>query len=121
MDNPTNLVLAVYISFCLCLAGCDRQSVGGEQPAVDAAAELDTPGFEKLLYRVAEGWNEGDARKAADCFATDAVYIEPPDRQLYRGREALYEFFGGISGRASPMTMTWHHLLFDETRQNRGR
>jgi hypothetical protein len=59
MDSPTNLVLAVYISFCLCLAGCDRQSVGGEQPAVDAAAELDTPGFEKLLYRVAEGWNEG--------------------------------------------------------------
>ncbi len=46
------------------------------------------------MERVAAGWNEGDARAAADCFTDDAIYSEPPGRQLYEGREALYEFFG---------------------------
>lgn len=73
--------------------------------------------FGQLLNRVADGWNEGNARKAADCFSVDAIYMEPPDRQLYRGRQALYEFFGGDSGRDSPMQMTWHHLLFDTATQ----
>jgi hypothetical protein len=31
--------------------------------------------FEKLMQGVAEGWNENNARKAADCFAEDAVYL----------------------------------------------
>ena len=55
--------------------------------------------FERLLERLRDAWNRGDAREAADCFAEDAVSIEPPDRQLYRGRAELYRFFGGESGR----------------------
>ena len=73
--------------------------------------------FEGLLDRVAEGWNEGDARKAAECFTEDAVYVEPPDRQLYRGREDLYRFFGGDSGRPGAMSMTWRNVVFDEDLQ----
>ena len=74
-------------------------------------------GFEKLMNTIAEGWNEGNARKSADCFSGDAIYIEPPDKQVYHGRDALFEFFGGIQGPDVPMHMTWHHLSFNEEEQ----
>lgn len=67
--------------------------------------------FRGLLDRVAAGWNAGDARRAADCFAEDAVYEEPPAKQLHKGRAALYEFFGGAA--KLPMKMRWHHIAFD--------
>lgn len=73
--------------------------------------------FRRLLQRVADAWNAGDARRAAECFAEDAVYSEPPDRQLYRGRAELFEFFGGHERPDPAMQMTWHHLLFDEDAQ----
>lgn len=73
--------------------------------------------FRQLMQTVADGWNEGDARKAADCFSEDAVYVEPPDRQLYHGRAELYEFFGGDSGADLPMKMSWHHLALNEQEQ----
>ena len=71
--------------------------------------------FQRLLATIAEGWNTGDARKAADCFTEDAVYTEPPDRQEYIGRDALYEFFGGSA--PPPMSLSWHHTAFDKDRQ----
>ena len=69
------------------------------------------------MQTLADGWNEGNAQKAADCFAENAVYSEPPNKQLYRGRVALFKFFGGSEGRKSAMKMTWHHLVFDERNQ----
>ena len=76
-----------------------------------------TAQFEILLRTLAEGWNEGNAQKAADCFTENAVYSEPPDKQLYRGRAALFKFFGGAEGRKRAMKMTWHHLVFNEQTQ----
>lgn len=73
--------------------------------------------FEKLMQTIADGWNEGNARKAADCFSVDAVYVEPPDKQVYHGREELYEFFGGDNGTDIPMQMTWHPLALSEDEQ----
>jgi hypothetical protein len=73
--------------------------------------------FEKLLKTVAEGWNEGNARKAANCFTENAIYTEPPDKQNYVGRERLFQFFGGEAGRKSTMKMTWHNLAFDKQTQ----
>ena len=70
--------------------------------------------FNQLMQTVAEGWNEGNARKAADCFSEDAIYVEPPDKQVYRGRAELFDFFGGEAGTDIPMKMTWHHLVFNE-------
>ena len=69
------------------------------------------------MQAVADGWNEGNAQKAADCFREVAVYVEPPDKQLYRGRAELYEFFGGDAGTDLPMKMTWHHIAFNEEEQ----
>jgi hypothetical protein len=76
------------------------------------ADRLTSAAFRELLETVAAGWNEADARRAADCFAEDAIYLEPPDRQHYRGRQALYEFFGGDT--PPPMQMRWHNVVFDE-------
>ena len=73
--------------------------------------------FQLLMQTVADGWNEGNARKAADCFSEEAIYVEPPENQLYHGRAELYEFFGGDSGTDVPMKMTWHHLAFNEEEQ----
>ena len=73
--------------------------------------------FQQLMQTVAAGWNEGNARKAADCFSEEAIYVEPPEKQLYHGREELYEFFGGDAGTDLPMKMTWHHLAFDDREQ----
>ena len=73
--------------------------------------------FTDLMNQVSNGWNTNNAKRAADCFTLDAVYIEPPDRQLYISRDSLFKFFGGESGRTNPMKMTWHYLLFDESQQ----
>jgi hypothetical protein len=78
---------------------------------------MDTLGFKKLMNTIAEGWNEGNARKSADCFSEDAIYIEPPDKQIHHGRTELYEFFGGANGPDIPMHMTWHHLALNEEEQ----
>ena len=78
---------------------------------------ITTPRFVHLMQTIAEGWNEGNARQAADCFHEDAVYLEPPEKQLYHGCEELYEFFGGDQGPDVPMHMTWHHLAFNEEAQ----
>lgn len=69
------------------------------------------------MQTVANGWNEGNARKAADCFREDAIYVEPPEKQLYHGRAELYEFFGGEASTDLPMKMTWHHIAFNEEDQ----
>ncbi|NNE58931.1 MAG: nuclear transport factor 2 family protein [Hellea sp.] len=69
--------------------------------------------FETLLQQLAQGWNDNDARKASLVFSENAVYSEPSDKQLYQGRPALFEFFGGESGRDSWMKMDWHHISFN--------
>jgi ketosteroid isomerase-like protein len=79
--------------------------------------KLTTDEFNHLMQTIAEGWNEGDARKSADCFSEDAIYIEPPDKQVHHGRAGLYEFFGGDAGPDISMHMTWHHLSFNEEEQ----
>ena len=73
--------------------------------------------FIELLQRLAASWNQGNAEQAAACFTQDALYTDPPDKQYYAGRDALYQFFGGANGRAGEMNMVWHHIIFDETRQ----
>jgi ketosteroid isomerase-like protein len=86
-------------------------------PVSPGPAKITSDEFRALLGTVAAGWNEGNARKAADCFTEDALYLEPPDRQFYAGRSALYEFFGGATKPEPPMKMTLHHLAFDEASQ----
>lgn len=77
----------------------------------------DQSDFAELLNRLAEHWNSGDSRAAAECFTPDAVYVEPPQKQTYVGREALFQFFGGDQGRPNAMSMRWHRMVFDAQKQ----
>jgi ketosteroid isomerase-like protein len=72
--------------------------------------------FHTLMQTIAEGWNHGDAKLAASCFAENAIYSAPPSSG-HHGRKALYEFFGGAKGREFPMHMIWHNLVFDPVQQ----
>jgi hypothetical protein len=76
---------------------------------------MERQGFEELLEAIARAWSTGDPQTAADCFAEDAVYVEPPDRQRYVGRAELFELSGG--DEPAPMSMVWHHLAFDAAQQ----
>lgn len=67
------------------------------------------------MQTIANGWNTKNAEKAADCFTDDAVYIEPPDKQFFKGKEELYQYFGGDNG--FDMKLQWHNLFFDEEQQ----
>ena len=78
---------------------------------------ITTSQFNQLMQTIADGWNEGNVRKSADRFSEDAVYVEQSDKQLYRGRVELFEFFGGEAGTDIPMKMTWHHMAFNEEEQ----
>jgi ketosteroid isomerase-like protein len=95
----------------LCVTACVNAERAPRSSALDAAA------FEQLLETLARAWNAGDARAAADCFREDAVCTQPPGLQVYRGREALFAFFGGEAGRAGAMSMTWRRVAFDAARQ----
>lgn len=73
---------------------------------------LDQVGFEILMRTLADAWNNHDPDRAAACFAEDVVYVEPPDKQRYVGRAEIYKL-----SDAPGMTMTFHHLVFDESQQ----
>lgn len=77
---------------------------------------MTSAGFRKLLERYAAALNGGDAAGAAGCFTADAVYLEPPDRQVHRGREELLPFFAA-SAPEPAVRMTWHHIAFDPRTQ----
>ena len=101
-------VAIAFAAVALCLTALSGDQVN---------AHISEEQFRQLLQRVADGWNEGDAAKAVGCFTEDAVYIEPPDRQVYRGRATLFEFFGGDKKPEPPMRMTWHHMGFNAGEQ----
>jgi uncharacterized protein (TIGR02246 family) len=90
---------------------------GSAPSGADGRAPLREDDFKALMTQVADGWNEGNAAKAAESFAEDAVYIEPPNHQVYLGKKALYKFFEGPAKPPLVMHMAWHHLAFDEKRQ----
>jgi hypothetical protein len=78
---------------------------------------LDSAGFRAVLDSVAAGWNTNRAELAASCFTEAAVYLEPPNRQLYRSRAALREFFAASIAPARADRMRWHAVAFDSTQQ----
>lgn len=89
-------------------------SLAGWVRAADAPPEpsaIDRAAFVGLMTRVAEGWTRQDTELALSAFAEDALYTEPPDLQIYRGREELRIFFDRVAPGA---TMKWRNLWFDQ-------
>ena len=107
-----NKALSASTLLLLTVLGC-----ANEIPPPESSPGTTEAAFVERMQTLATAWNEGDAQTAADCFTEDAVYSEPPAKQLFRGREALFEFFGGAEGREGQMSMEWHHLAFDTATQ----
>jgi hypothetical protein len=82
-----------------------------------AAKPLESAAFHAVLDTIASGWNGARPDLAAGCFTEGAVYLEPPDRQVYRGRPAIREFFAASTQRPQPDRMRWHAVAFDPVRQ----
>jgi ketosteroid isomerase-like protein len=71
---------------------------------------MDADGFRVLAQRLATAWEALDTETAVGCFTEDAVYMEPPDNQLFVGHEQLRPYFGALE---EGTRMTFHHLWFD--------
>jgi ketosteroid isomerase-like protein len=70
--------------------------------------------FRALVEAVARGWETGDADLALGSFAVDAVYMEPPDVQLFVGHDQLRPYFAAVP----PGTlMQLHAVMFDAASQ----
>ncbi len=111
------IFIVLSLTSLIFVACHDKKGEQGQSQSALISDKFDKNQFNKLLNTVAEGWNTNNARAAANCFSEDAVYIEPPNQQLYQGRKELFDFFGGEAGRTNPMKMTWHYLIFDEDDQ----
>ncbi len=105
---------AIVFAFFLLIAA--QMSCVGVRTEL-AARAIKHHEFEALLETLALGWNTNDSTTAISVFAEDAIYAEPPVRQLYVGRDEIFKFFGGEAGRPTWMKMVWHNISFNERRQ----
>jgi len=80
----------------------------------EAAAKIAADDFYRIMNAVAQSRSEGNASKAADMFAEDAVYSNPAGEQTRKGRAAIAKLFGG---KGTTIAVRWHHLLFNEQEQ----
>lgn len=78
------------------------------------ARRVSAPEFRALMERLARAWSSQDTDLGVACFTTDAVYMQPPDQQLYRTSAELRKYFGALK----PGTfMRFENLGFDAARQ----
>jgi ketosteroid isomerase-like protein len=85
-----------------------------QSPETVDSEELTPPAFRILLETLATSWESQDTATAVGLFAADAVYMQPPDVQLFVGRAQLDAFFGALR----PGTfMHWHNVWFEPDSQ----
>lgn len=78
------------------------------------AEPLTSDEFRGLLQQLADAWTDLDGDRAAELFADDAVYMQPPDEQLFVGRDQLRAYFGPLDpGTYLRLDNVW----FDEVHQ----
>jgi ketosteroid isomerase-like protein len=69
-----------------------------------------TADFANLMRALADAWARNDAAAGAALFRDDATYSEPPDEQLFVGRDQIEAYFSPLE----PGTyLDLHHLWFD--------
>ena len=75
---------------------------------------MNTLEFRVLMERLARAWSTQDTELGLSCFTEGAVYMEPPDVQLYAGHDELRPYFAALT----PGTyLRFHALMFDEDSQ----
>ncbi|MEL6540070.1 MAG: nuclear transport factor 2 family protein [Pseudomonadota bacterium] len=90
------------------LAVCFNIQTSGAQSIDDTMKTTDE--FTAVLTRVSEGWETKNTDLAMSAFSGDALYTEPPDRQIYRGTRELRIFFDRITPGA---TLKWQNIWYD--------
>ena len=106
--------------FLLALLGTQSSSAALREPLLcrdQPKRALRVAEFQAVLETVADAWNKAQPERAIECFTEAAVYIEPPDRQVYRGAAALRDFFAASVEPPQPDRMRWHTSAFDEAGQ----
>jgi len=83
-------------------------------PSKPPSGALSEGEFEQLMSRLARAWSTQDTDLGVSCFTEDAVYMQPPDQQLYRTTRELRKFFGALKPGTS---MKFHHLAFNAALQ----
>ena len=76
--------------------------------------KLDRSTFQALMQRLSQAWAQQDTEAALTCFAQDAVYMQPPDVQFYRGHQQLRAYFGALR---PGVFLEYQNIWFDESRQ----
>ena len=101
-------VLSVVIATLLLMVAVSSPSLQKEP------RRLAKDEFGALMNRLADAWSRQDTKQAVSCFAPDAIYMEPPDKQLYRGHWQLGPYFAALR----PGTfMVFHRVSLDESKQ----
>ncbi len=103
---------ALVAAMLLVTTGC-----GALRSSSQPGGRLDQAGFQKLMGTLTDGWNTNNARQAADCFTEDAMFSSLPNPELRKGRQTLFQYFGGPTGRPKTMSILWHHLVFNPETQ----
>ncbi len=75
---------------------------------------IDKNEFILLMNQLADSWTSQDTDSAIECFASDAIYMQPPDQQFYKGHEQLRPFFGALE---KGTVMKFHNIWFDKEKQ----
>jgi len=94
-----SLLLFVYLFF----TSCEQHTGISEQE------------FIKIMNNVAQGWSTQNTNLALSSFSDDAIYMEPPNTQYYRGHKQLRPYFDELS---SEHQMKFHNLWFNPKNQS---
>lgn len=81
----------------------------------DSENKISENEFHELMENVAKGWSTQDTELALSSFDEDAIYMEPPNIQYYRGHQQLRPYFDELD---SKYNMQFHHIWFNKTKQS---
>ena len=79
---------------CVCLSllvllACGQRSQDGEK-------HLNAAAFREMMNRLVDCWSQQKTDQALACFTEDAIYMEPPDIQFYKGHSQLRPYFAAL-------------------------
>ena len=94
------VLISMFILFCAC-----HSSKG----------DLSEKEFYELMKNVSTGWSTQNTTKALSSFHEDAIYMEPPDIQYYRGHAQLKPYFDELNNKYK---MKFHNLWFNKKSQS---
>lgn len=81
----------------------------------DSGNTVDEKEYERLMKNIAEGWSTQNTEMALGSFDKDAIYMEPPNNQYFRGHEQLRPYFDELTNTHK---MEFHNLWFNSKTQS---